>query len=122
MSPHDMRAASAAAPSGDLIDMRKSLVMFAGVLLAGCTMGGSKPATTPAPPAPKTEYGTWGLDLAARDTSVKPGDNFFMYANGTWYKNAGIPADRSSTGSFQTLRITSERRMIEIAGTLGAKP
>jgi putative endopeptidase len=92
--------------------------------MAGCSMNGTKPANTTvvAAPAPKTEFGTWGVDLAARDLSVKPGDDFFMYANGTWYKNAVIPADRSSTGSFQNLRITSEKRMIEIAGSLDAKP
>ncbi len=102
--------------------MRKSLVVFAGLLLAGCSMGNDKPATTMAPaPAPKTQFGTWGVDLTARDLSVKPGDDFFMYANGTWYKNVVIPSDRASIGSFQNLRITSEKRMIEIAGSLDAK-
>jgi putative endopeptidase len=102
--------------------MRKSLVVLAGLVLASCS--GTKPATVaaPPPPAPKTEYGTWGVDLAARDLSVKPGDDFFMYANGSWYKTAVIPADRSSTGSFQNLRITSEKRMIDIAASLDAKP
>jgi len=32
------------------------------------------------------------------DRSVKPGDNFFRYANGTWLKDTEIPADRSSFG------------------------
>ena len=41
-----------------------------------------------------------GLDLAAMDKSVKPGDDFYHYANGTWLKNAEIPADRSSIGGF----------------------
>src|ERR1700677_247995 len=35
--------------------------------------------------------GGWGVDLTSMDKSVKPGDNFFMYVNGTWYKNAVIP-------------------------------
>ena len=72
--------------------------------------------------APKTEYGTWGFDTAAMDKSVKPGDDFFMYANGNWYKTAQIPPDRASTGSFQNLRILSEKRMQEIAASLDAKP
>ena len=72
--------------------------------------------------APKTEYGTWGFDTAAMDKSVKPGDDFFQYANGTWYKTAEIPPDRASTGSFQNLRILSEKRMQEIAASLDAKP
>src|SRR5207237_866745 len=70
----------------------------------------------------KTMYGTWGVDLAARDLSVKPGDDFFMHVNGNWYKTAVIPPDRASTGSFQDLRILSEKRMQEIAASLDAKP
>ncbi len=72
--------------------------------------------------AAHTEYGTWGVDTAAMDRSVKPGDDFFLYANGTWYKTAVIPPDRSSTGSFQNLRILSETRMQEIAASLDARP
>ena len=40
-----------------------------------------------------------GLDLAGMDRSVKPGDDFFDYANGTWLKQTEIPADRSSYGA-----------------------
>ena len=32
-----------------------------------------------------------GLDLAGMDRSVKPGDNFFAYANGTWLKRHRDP-------------------------------
>src|SRR3954454_3633424 len=67
-------------------------------------------------------FGTWGVDLAAMDHRVKPGDDYFMYVNGNWYKTAVIPPDRSSTGSFQDLRILSEKRMQEIAASLDAKP
>ena len=37
------------------------------------------------------------------DTSVKPGDDFFHYANGTWLKNNPIPADQTRWGSFNAL-------------------
>jgi hypothetical protein len=40
------------------------------------------------------------IDLAALDKSVKPGDDFFSFVNGTWVKNTEIPADRSSIGGF----------------------
>ncbi len=40
------------------------------------------------------------LDLSARDTTVRPQDNFFEYANGAWLKNAKIPADKVGAGSF----------------------
>ncbi|WP_321298215.1 M13 family metallopeptidase [Marinifilum fragile] len=35
--------------------------------------------------------------------SVKPGEDFFEYANGTWMKNTPIPADRSRYGAFDIL-------------------
>ncbi len=69
----------------------------------------------------KPTFGAWGVDLAGMDRSVKPGDDFFDYANGTWYKTAVIPPDRTSTGSFPNLTILSEQRMTEIVKELEAK-
>ena len=79
-------------------------------------------ATADAQPAAKPTFGAWGVDLSGMDKSVKPGDDFFDYANGTWFKNAVIPADRPSTGSFQDLQILSEKRMKDIVAGLEAKP
>jgi predicted metalloendopeptidase len=56
----------------------------------------------------KPEIGTWGFDLTAIDPSVKPGDDFFRYAGGTWMKNTQIPAEKTSYGSFVMLRDKSE--------------
>ncbi len=61
-------------------------------------------AATPAP------YGKWGIDLAGMDKSVKPGDDWFRFVNGTWEKNTPIPADRSNYGTFGVLRDLSEAR------------
>jgi len=58
-----------------------------------------------------SRFGTWGIDTAGMDTSVKPGDDFFGYVNGTWAKRMVIPADRSSYGSFMQLRDLSEARV-----------
>ena len=79
-------------------------------------------ATADAQPAAKPTFGAWGVDLSGMDKSVKPGDDFFDYANGTWFKTAVIPADRTSTGSFQDLQILSEKRMKDIVAGLEAKP
>jgi putative endopeptidase len=69
----------------------------------------------------KPTFGTWGVDLAGMDKSVKPGDDFFDYANGTWYRNAVIPSDRTGTGSFYDLEILSDKRMGDIVNEIEAK-
>jgi putative endopeptidase len=51
------------------------------------------------------------IDPANMDLSVKPGDNFFLYANGTWLKNNPVPASKTRWGSFDALRQTSLDRM-----------
>jgi putative endopeptidase len=56
-------------------------------------------------------YGTWGFDLAGRDTSVAPGDDFFRYANGAAVDALQIPSDRTSYGSFAMLRELSDNRI-----------
>ena len=52
-----------------------------------------------------------GIDLKAMDKAVKPGDDFFAYANGNWVKAAEIPADRSSIGAFYITQQSLEKRM-----------
>jgi putative endopeptidase len=73
------------------------------------------------PPSGKPELGTWGIDLTGMDRSVKPGDDFFEYANGAWFDRTEIPADRTSIGSFQMLQILSETRMKALIAGLEAR-
>nr|WP_315210922.1 M13 family metallopeptidase [uncultured Flavobacterium sp.] len=40
-----------------------------------------------------------GINKENMDTSVKPGDNFDNYVNGTWKKNTKIPDDKASYGA-----------------------
>src|ERR1700733_1661590 len=54
------------------------------------------------------------FDKSGMDTTVKPGDNFFMYANGKWIKNTKIPASETSWGTFNTLRDINEAHIHEI--------
>ena len=50
------------------------------------------------------------LDTAGMDRSIKPGDNFFQYANGTWLRETEIPPDRSSFGAgSELIDITAKR-------------
>jgi putative endopeptidase len=64
-----------------------------------------------------------GISIANMDPSVKPGDNFYLYANGGWLKRTVIPADRSGIGVFTKLSDLSNKRtrtLIEDAGKANA--
>jgi len=51
-----------------------------------------------------------GLDIAGIDHSVKPGADFFAYANGNWLTTAQIPPDRSAYGvDVMLIEITDKR-------------
>src|SRR5438874_8535808 len=52
------------------------------------------------PPVPKEEP---PFDTANMDPSVKPSDDFFLYANGGWIKRTPIPPEYSRWGSFNQL-------------------
>ena len=65
------------------------------------------------------KYGTWGFDAAGMDLSVKPGDDFFRYANGKWADRTDIPADRTSYGYFDKLAELSENRLHAILDDVG---
>ena len=43
------------------------------------------------------------FDVQNMDTTIKPGDDFFNYTNGTWLKNNPIPADKNSRSTFDEL-------------------
>jgi putative endopeptidase len=68
----------------------KALALATASLVAICTQAAAQTA--------KPVYGDWGYSPAAMDTSVKPGDDFFAYVNGSWYKKADIASDRTFVG------------------------
>ncbi|GAB55569.1 peptidase M13 protein [Glaciecola punicea ACAM 611] len=78
-----------------------------------------KPAVTDTVTTP--ELGRFGIDLSARNLDIKPGDDFFMHTNGTWYDNYVIPADKTSYGAFAVLAERSEDRVKAIIEDLAAK-
>ena len=61
------------------------------VLIAGCSVA-------IAAPGDRAKYGPWGVDYASMDRSVKPGDDFFAYAEGSWFKSAPIAPDKTGAG------------------------
>ncbi len=77
------------------------------------------PASASATPA-RAEIGEWGLDLSSHDTSVRPGDDFYRYADGRWLDTTQIPPDRTSWSSFVELADRSEHQVRDIVEALPA--
>ncbi|NUS99816.1 MAG: M13 family peptidase [Sphingomonas sp.] len=98
---------------------RLIVVLAASSALAGCV---TRPTEVPpppvaaevptaeAPPAPKPAYGTYGFDTAGMNSSVKPGDDFFGFASGTWDQKTQIPSDKARYGMFNVLDDLSKDR------------
>ena len=71
---------------------------------AGAEDGSLKPLT----------FGSWGVDLSARDPSVKPGDDFDKYANGAWFARTEIPADQASAGVDYDVYNLTQRQLRQL--------
>jgi putative endopeptidase len=87
---------------------RKFFLLAAAALLAGASLALADSAPIS------------GIQTADMDKSVRPQDDLFQYANGTWLKNVPIPADRSSYGvdSLMVERsLLLQRDLIEAAQT-----
>jgi putative endopeptidase len=88
----------------------------AALLLAGTALTapafaeqGTTAATTVSDPKP-LHFGSWGVDLTARDMAVKPGDDFDNYANGGWRARTEIPADQASAGvDYDVYNLTQDQ-------------
>jgi putative endopeptidase len=76
------------------------ILLLAGFITSGQT-GDNKKSPVP------TKY----IDKTNMDLTVKPGDNFYQYANGMWIKNNPIPASKTRWGSFDALREESSKHL-----------
>jgi putative endopeptidase len=54
------------------------------------------------------------IDPANMDLSVKPGNDFFEYANGTWLKENSIPAKETRWGSFNILHQENTDKLLKL--------
>ncbi len=57
---------------------------------------------------------THGIAVANIDSSVKPGDDFYHYANGAFIKRTTLPPDRASLGVFNALADQSFKQVAAI--------
>jgi predicted metalloendopeptidase len=91
---------------------RSPLLLFASALALTAGAVACKQADKPQIEA---KAGTkLGINPAAMDTSVKPGDDFFRYANGGWLDKTEIPGDRSSIGAFYIADQVREKNTREL--------
>ncbi|MBO9710234.1 MAG: M13 family metallopeptidase [Caulobacter sp.] len=78
-------------------------------MLLACAAAGALLSSVPALAAEVS-----GVDKSAFDTSVKPGDDFWTYANGAAIKANPIPADRSSYGVGAILVEKTAKRTVDL--------
>lgn len=66
-----------------------------------------------------------GISRANMDTTVRPTQNFYQYANGSWLKNNPIPASESRWGSFNILNDETQKSvktLLEASAATKAAP
>jgi putative endopeptidase len=57
---------------------------------------------------------THGIQVQNLDHSVKPGNDFYLYANGNWIKRTEIPPDRAAVGVFSMLADKANQQTVGI--------
>ena len=78
-------------------------------LLLACAAAGALMTAAPALAGDKS-----GVDLTSIDKSIKPGDDFWTYANNEWIKAHPIPADRSRYGKTAVMTEEASKRTVDL--------
>ena len=107
-----------------MISQTRKILLAAGAA-AALAFAAQAAAAADAPDAASLaspKYGTWGFDMSGMDRSVKPGDDFFKFANGKWAERTEIPSDRTRFGNFDKLSVLSENRQHAILEDAAAAP
>ena len=101
---------------------RRSITLGA---LAGSALatvgGGLARAAASVIPDPQ-KVGPSGIDVAAMDRSVTPGEDFYRYVSGTWLKSTEIPSDRGRWVEFNRLDDLNAQRNRAILETAAVAP
>ena len=58
-----------------------------------------------------TDTNTKRVVLTGIDATKKPGDDFFMYANSSWYDTVHIPASQSGVGAYSFMNFPQRMRL-----------
>jgi len=90
-------------------------------MLAGAVCLSANTFAQTAKPMPKpVKHPIKYIDPANMDLSVKPGDDFFEYANGNWIKTNPIPSDKTRWGSFGILADANTKKTLTILKEVSA--
>lgn len=81
---------------------RISLLFCAGLLIAACHN-----------PSDKNSENVF-IKIEGIDSSLNPGDNFFLYANKIWLDTASIPPSQSGTGAYMFMNYPQRLRLQNI--------
>jgi predicted metalloendopeptidase len=96
------------------------IVAAAAAALTACAAQSPKSAPPPvSAPAPLLRS---GLDLNGFDRSVKPQDDLYRFAGGSWLANTQIPADKSNYGSFIILDDQAQEEVKNLIVAAAANP
>ena len=68
----------------------------------------------------ETDINPSGIDVSNMNTNVKPGDDFFEYANGGWLKANPIPEEYSRYGAFEILAKKNQEQIKTIIDEISA--
>ncbi|QJD98269.1 M13 family metallopeptidase [Mucilaginibacter robiniae] len=93
-------------------------MLAAAVCLSANTWAADGGKNGPTPVAPPRKF----IDPANMDPAVKPGDNFFEYANGGWLKQNSIPAKETRWGSFGILAEENNKKLINLLTEVSKTP
>src|SRR5262245_27338237 len=94
-----------------MLDRRQFLAVLLAPSLASCRSAGAGKGSLPS-----------GLDLASLDRAVRPQDDLYRFAAGTWLPDTPIPPDRSNYGAFGVLQDEVHADVRAIAETAAASP
>src|SRR5438552_14878566 len=76
--------------------MKKSMLVFAALLSLG---------------ACKNISDKTSVDIQGIDSSIKPGDNFFLYVNRKWYDTVQIPPSQAGVGAYMFMNYPQRLRL-----------
>ena len=101
--------------------MPKIAIFRRALALGLCPLALAAPMAAHAEGAPKAASA--GLNASGMDRSIRPGDDFYLFANGTWERETAIPADRASVGGFYIADQSTEKRITAlVAGVVAGHP